>query len=216
MRPLTFPTLTAATGFVIGDWRIRFSRMAKRTASQRAMYAPVTLAVRVPPSAWSTSQSMRIEFAPRRSRLTTPRSDRPMRRWISCVRPSIFPRFRRLRVSVEPGSMSYSAVTQPVPLPFFHGGTPASKQAVHRTTVLPVRTSTDPGALCVYPRINSTGRRSAARLPSLLAKVRFSHKRELYPQTPTKTLDVRVGPVNGRPPQVPQGNDATLRRWPSR
>jgi len=48
-------------------------------------------AQRVPPSAWMTSQSMVTVRSPRIAVLTTPRSDRPMSRWISCVRPPILP-----------------------------------------------------------------------------------------------------------------------------
>ena len=43
-----------------------------------------------------------------------------MSRWISCVRPETFPRTdsRGIRSFDERGSMPYSAVTQPFPLPF--------------------------------------------------------------------------------------------------
>ena len=57
-------------------------------------------AVRVPPSACSTSQSMRIEFSPRADRSIAARSERPMRREISCVRPPILPLDR---LAVVPG-----------------------------------------------------------------------------------------------------------------
>ena len=46
-------------------------------------------AVRVPPSAWSTSQSMMIWRSPRSSSAVTARSERPIRRWISWVRPRL-------------------------------------------------------------------------------------------------------------------------------
>ena len=52
-------------------------------------------AVRVPPSACSTSQSMVIWRSPSALRSTTARSERPIRRWISCVRPPCLP-LRRL------------------------------------------------------------------------------------------------------------------------
>src|SRR6476646_7223232 len=48
-------------------------------------------AVRVPPSACSTSQSTVICTLPRASRSTTERSARPIRRWISSVRPLCLP-----------------------------------------------------------------------------------------------------------------------------
>ena len=76
-------------------------------------------AQRVPPSAWRTSQSRKIVCSPSALKSTTPRSARPMRRWISTVRPSGRPLLtsRCLRSPVEAGSIPYSAVTQPRPLP---------------------------------------------------------------------------------------------------
>jgi len=65
--------------------------------------------------------------------------------------------------------MSYSAVTQPSPLLSRHGGTPASKDAVHKTCVWPHLMSTEPGANFVKPRTISTLRSSSARRPSILA-----------------------------------------------
>ena len=63
----------------------------------------------------------------RRSR-TTARRARPMRRWISMVRPLCLPRTasRSTRSGDEPGSIEYSAVTQPRPLPFIQRGTSSS------------------------------------------------------------------------------------------
>ena len=54
---------------------------------------------------------------PSRARSTTARRLRPIRRWISCVRPDCLPRAasRSPRVWVARGSMPYSAVTQPWP-----------------------------------------------------------------------------------------------------
>ena len=53
-----------------------------------------------------------------RFRSTTARRLRPIRRWISCVRPTLpWPPRARPRVWVERGSMPYSAVTQPWPVP---------------------------------------------------------------------------------------------------
>ena len=70
-----------------------------------------------------------------------------MRRWISWVRPDCLPlaASRLARSAVDPGSIEYSAVTQPLPLPRIHGGTRSSTEAVHRTRVRPIDTSTDPG-----------------------------------------------------------------------
>ena len=54
------------------------------------------------------------------------RSERPIRRWISCVRPVLLCRPAASRLAagvVARGSMPYSAVTQPSPLPFLCSGT---------------------------------------------------------------------------------------------
>ena len=79
---------------------------------------------------------------------TTPRRLRPIRRWISCVRPLCLPRAasRSVRVLVERGSMPYSAVIQPWPRPFRKPGTFSSTLAVQSTFVSPKATSTDPSA----------------------------------------------------------------------
>src|SRR3712207_3965324 len=84
-------------------------------------------AVRVPPSACRTSQSMAMLFSPRAARSIEARSERPMSRLISWVRPPIRPLTdsRSLRVWVARGSIEYSAVTQPSPDPLRHRGTPS-------------------------------------------------------------------------------------------
>ena len=56
---------------------------------------------------------------------------------------------REARSGVDPGSMEYSAVTQPRPVPRIQGGTRSSTEAVHSTLVWPNVTSTDPGAMTV-------------------------------------------------------------------
>ena len=63
------------------------------------------------------------------------RSERPMSRWISWVRPDCLPLAASLsmRLPVDRGSMPYSAVTQPWPLPFKKLGTRSSTLAVHNT-----------------------------------------------------------------------------------
>ena len=62
--------------------------------------------------------------SPSAFRSTTARSERPISRWISCVRPLCLPRAasRGERVCVARGSIPYSAVTQPCPLPRRNGG----------------------------------------------------------------------------------------------
>ena len=106
------------------------------------------LAVRVPPSAWMTSQSSVIVRSPSRLMSTTPRRLRPIRRWISCVRPPIEPRAasRWLRSVPARGSMLYSAVTQPRPLPRIQPGTRSSMVAAQMTRVSPTRIRTEPSA----------------------------------------------------------------------
>ena len=105
-------------------------------------------AVRVPPSACMTSQSTTIWRSPSASKSVTARKLRPIRRWISTVRPPCLPRAasRLLRVWVERGSMPYSAVTQPRPLPFIQRGTFSSTLAVTSTWVWPNRIRQDPSA----------------------------------------------------------------------
>ena len=78
----------------------------------------------------------------------TARSDRPISRWISCVRPPTLPAdaSRWFRVVVARGSMPYSAVTQPLPELRRNGGTRSSTLAVQMTRVSPASISTEPSA----------------------------------------------------------------------
>src|SRR5688572_6250065 len=130
------------------------------TASHSATYAPVIAAVRVPPSACSTSQSSVIVRSPSARRSTQARSARPISRWISSVRPPCLPRAasRSLRVCVARGSMPYSAVTQPSPLPRRNAGAFASTLAVQSTRVSPNATRTEPSAWRVKRRSIRTSR----------------------------------------------------------
>ena len=57
-----------------------------------ATKAPVIEAVRVPPSAWMTSQSIQMVRDPSAFNSVTDRSERPMSLWISWVRPEALPR----------------------------------------------------------------------------------------------------------------------------
>jgi hypothetical protein len=79
---------------------------------------------------------------------TAARSDRPMSRWISLVRPPLID-LREIRSVPDPGSIEYSAVTQPSPLSRIHGGTSSSNDTVQSTLVLPIDISTDPGVISV-------------------------------------------------------------------
>ena len=106
------------------------------------------LAVRVPPSAWRTSQSRMTVRGPRAAKSTAARSERPMRRLISWVRPPIWPRrdSRSVRLWVARGSMAYSPVTQPPPLPRRKGGTVSNTVAAHNTRVRPQVIRQEPSA----------------------------------------------------------------------
>src|SRR5918996_343162 len=170
-RPSRTPALTAATNFRTGGRSIFFSLPSFRQAIATAKLAPVMAAVRVPPSACKTSQSTQIVRGPSFSRSTTARSDRPIKRWISVLRPSIrpFATSRGFRVCVEYGSIEYSAVSQPpvTPCSFIHRGTFSSMVTPQITRVLPIVTSTEPPACGAMPKSNATERNSSSRRPSI-------------------------------------------------
>ena len=124
-------------------------------------------AVRVPPSACSTSQS-RISVRPSIAvRSTTARRLRPISRWISVERPEGRPRVtsRRLRVGVAEGSMAYSAVAQPRPLSIRKGGTRLSSVAEASTRVSPTSIRAEPSANFCTPVVIVTGRMASAARP---------------------------------------------------
>ena len=79
----------------------------------------------------------------------TERSARPIRRWISWVRPLGPLVSRRIRSGDEPGNIEYSAVTHPLPVLRIQRGTSSSTIAVHSTLVSPQETSTEPWAYAV-------------------------------------------------------------------
>ena len=106
------PTLTADTNPVTGISSIISLAFIHFMASTIATKAPVIEAVLVPPSACITSQSINMVRSPSFSISVTALNDLPISRWISTLLPSILP-----LVPVEPGSMAYSAVTQPLPVP---------------------------------------------------------------------------------------------------
>ncbi|OEI69225.1 Uncharacterized protein Cus16_1063 [Curtobacterium sp. ER1/6] len=169
--PPTMPTEIACTLSVSGVAFFAMKPLSRphSIASTMATYAPVIDAVRVPPSACSTSQSSTRVFSPRPFMSTTARSDRPIRREISCVRPPTLPLIdsRCMRSFVERGSIEYSAVTQPEPLPAIQRGTPFVKDAVQSTFVLPNEMSALPSACVLHPRSMLTGRWSVALRPSM-------------------------------------------------
>ena len=127
------------------------------------------LAVRVPPSAWRTSQSTTTCRSPSIVRSQAARSERPMSRWISTVRPLCLPlaASRAMRSADDPGSIEYSAVTHPLPVPRIQRGTLSSTLAVQSTLVRPNETRQDPSAISVWSRSKVTGRNSVSARPSL-------------------------------------------------
>ena len=162
------PTLTAAHSCCIGDLESLPSCTRRVTASWSARKPPQTDAVRVPPSACNTSQSTITWRWPSAARSIAVLSERPMRRCISLVRP---PTRRATRSGDEPGSIEYSAVTQPRPRSRSQRGTFSSTDAVQSTLVPPNSASTEPFAMRVKSRrnrrgLNSSNLRPSARRPS--------------------------------------------------
>src|SRR3954454_7725598 len=125
-------------------------------------------AVRVPPSACSTSQSRTIVFSPSAFMSTTARRLRPIRRLISWVRTPTRPltASRSIPSFVESGSITYSTVTQPRPFPDIQRGTPFVNDAVHSTRVFPNEMSAEPSACRLQPRSMVTGRSWSGVRPS--------------------------------------------------
>ena len=116
------------------------------TAARRA---PVMAAVRVPPSACSTSQSRRQGALARLERSNTQRSERPMRRWISCMRPDcLFFAASRSPPGVR-GARQHAvfgrdpALTEPRP------AARASTDAVQSTLCCQTQPATEPSAWMV-------------------------------------------------------------------
>src|SRR5688500_4097368 len=136
-------------------------------ASWTATQAPVIAAVRVPPSACRTSQSTRIVNSPKAKLSTIARTLRPMSRWISWVRPPNWLRSRAVLVRVARGSIAYSAVIHPSPLPFLQAGTVSSTDAAHSTRVSPNEMRHDPSAYGTAPRSSVTVRSMPAPRDSL-------------------------------------------------
>ena len=131
------PTLVAATKSRMGE---RFSLpnfKSWRIAMESAIKAPVIAAVRVPPSACSTSQSRMMLRSPSAARSITVRkrtSDQALNLHGAARRPALGD-FARGAGAVARGSMEYSAVTQPLPELRKKGGTVSSTVAVHNTRV---------------------------------------------------------------------------------
>src|SRR5699024_5371639 len=141
---------------------------------------PVIAAVRVPPSAWITSQSSTKVFSPSALVSTTTRKLRPNSREISWGRPETFPRtdWRALRSPVARGNLAYSQRNQTRFLPLSQRGTPCVKLAVHKTFVLPKLTSAEPSAWADQPVSMLTSRswdavRSSARVDKQYSSKRY-------------------------------------------
>src|SRR6266581_3954371 len=188
ISPPTTPTLTAATAVRKGCMASTPLLTSREHARCRATYAPVMDTVRVPPSACNTSQSSVIVRGPSAPISTTARNERPIKRWISCVRPLTRPsRSRELRVWVARGNILYSAVTHPWPLPSRNGGTFSSILAAHSTRVFPASINTDP-------------RRSPGNLPSGAQGVVDSERGCLYVSllNPFQCLIITVPVTNNK------------------
>ena len=102
------PTLVAATESNSGTERSIPAATMRSSASASATNAPVTDAVRVPPSAWITSQSSHTVRSPSAFRSVTARSVRPIMRWISSVRPDWRPRVDFARRALLGGARQHS------------------------------------------------------------------------------------------------------------
>ena len=81
---------------------------------------------------------------------------------------------RGIRFELDRGSMPYSAVIHPFPVPLRNGGTDSTIVAVQITLVSPISISTDPSAFLMKRRRILTVRSSLLFLPSCLA-ISFSN-----------------------------------------
>src|SRR5664279_1607873 len=109
---------------------------------------------------------------------TAARMERPIRRWISWVRPEGRPLVisRGVRLAVARGSIEYSAVTQPFPLLRRKGGTVSSTVAAHSTCVFPTLINAEPSAVMRQPVVIWTGRSWAD--VRLSVRITFHHQVE--------------------------------------
>ena len=142
------PTLIAATLEIKGFSSKISSCNNFFIASARAIYPPVIEVVLVPPSAWITSQSIVISLSPNFSKSIEALKALPINLWISTVLPVNFPLLASLGFLsfVALGSIEYSAVTQPFPVPLKNEGTLSLTEAVQITFVFPTSIKTEPSA----------------------------------------------------------------------
>jgi len=123
----------------------------------------------------------------------TARSERPISRCISSVRPPCLPLVasRGTRSAVALGIMAYSAVTQPRPCPLRNGGTFSSTDTVQMTFVAPISIRTDPSACLMKLRWMTIGRNSSERLPSMRIKEEFIARHYTCPVPTTQFASQR-------------------------
>ena len=116
-------------------------------ASTTATHAPVIAAVRVPPSARSTSQSSLIVNSPN-AKVVEHRANAAADQPLNLLRATAdLARARATCAScVARGSIAYSAVSHPSPRPRRQPGTPSSTDAVQSTRVAPNETRHEPSA----------------------------------------------------------------------
>src|ERR1700678_2041826 len=120
-----------------------------------------------------------------------------------------------MRDEVLPGSMAYSAVSQPIDFPSRNGGTVSDKLAVTNTAVSPQRYSTLPGLLRTNPLSMVTGRIwSLVRLNDRVMAIRsllLSRRRPtalcllMIAQQPDQECHLKMKPVRSL------GNDLAAR-----
>ena len=106
--------------------------------------------------------------SPRPERSVAALNDRPMSLCISWDRLAVRPESRSLlrRDDVARGSMSYSAVTHPLPRPRIQRGTSSSTEAAHSTAVFPISISAEPSAACWQPVVMRMSRSWSGMRPS--------------------------------------------------
>src|SRR3972149_2764093 len=164
------PTLTAATESNRGMASMTPFFLSSFSVSYTATYAPVIDAVLVPPSACITSQSIYTVLSPNAFMSATARMLLPMSLCISWVLPPSLPETasRIILFFDDLGSIAYSAVSQPFPVPARKGGTLSSTVAAQMTFVSPISIRTEPSANLRYSLVILTGRSSSVFLPSVL------------------------------------------------
>src|SRR5207253_7460991 len=135
-------------------------------------------------SACSPSQSRVMVRSPILPISTAARSERPIKRWLSCVLPPRRPWMasRAPRSCVARGSIEYSAVIQPWPVPRRCAGTRSSTLAVTLTRVRPISITQEPSAYALVLIVMRTGRSSSGARPSCLCTLPSLLTKELQEQ----------------------------------